>query len=93
MKLSIGVSKENNNSYKIICGPLESIKSKCIIYVILLPGTIDPMLGAKKIKSELINNSQNDSEMAEYLKKISLDDIIRVLPSGKIKIISAEKSK
>ena len=93
MKLSIGVSKENNNNYKIICGPLESVKSKCIIYTILLPGTIDPMIGAKKIKTELINNSQNDSDMAEYLKKISLDDIIRVLPSGKIKIISSEKSK
>jgi len=93
MKLSIGVSKENHNSYKIICGPLESVKSKCIIYVILLPGTIDPMLGAKKIKTELINNSQNDNDMTVYLKKISLDDIIRVLPSGKIKIISSERGK
>ena len=93
MKLSIGVSKENNNSYKIICGPLESVKSKCIIYVILLPGTIDPMVGAKKIKTELINNSQNDNDMTVYLKKISLDDIIRVLPSGKIKIISSERGK
>ena len=93
MKLAIGVSKENNNSYKIICGPLESIKLKCIIYAILLPGTIDPMLGAKKIKTELINKSQNDNDMTEYLKKISLDDIIRVLPSGKIKIISSERGK
>ena len=58
-----------------------------------MPGTIDPMLGAKKIKTELINNSQNDNDMTVYLKKISLDDIIRVLPSGKIKIISSERGK
>jgi hypothetical protein len=92
LKLSIGVTKENDN-YKIICGPVESIKSKSIIYSILLPGTIDPMNATKKIKTELINNSQNKAELIEYLKKVSLDDIIRVLPSGKIKIALSEKGK
>ena len=92
LKLSIGVTKENDN-YKIICGPVESIKSKSIIYSILLPGTIDPMNATKKIKTELINNSQNKAELIEYLKKVSLDDIIRVLPSGKIKIASSERGK
>jgi len=92
LKLSIGVTKENDN-YKIICGPVESIKSKSIIHSILLPGTLDPMHTAKKIKTELINNSQNKAELIEYLKKVSLDDIIRVLPSGKIKISLSERGK
>ncbi|HJU60154.1 MAG TPA: ribosome rescue protein RqcH [Nitrososphaeraceae archaeon] len=92
LKLSIGVTKENNN-YKMICGPLESIKSKSIIYSILLPGTLDPMHAAKKIKTELINNSQTKTELTEFLKKVSLDDIIRILPSGKIKIVLSERGK
>jgi hypothetical protein len=92
LKLSIGITKENNN-YKIICGPVESVKSKSIIHSILLPGTLDPMNAAKKIKTELINNSQNNVELIEFLKKVSLDDIIRVLPSGKIKISLSERGK
>ena len=92
LKLAIGITNENDN-YKIICGPVESIKLKSIIYSILVPGTIDPMNAAKKIKTELINNSKNNAEMIEFLKRMSLDDIIRVLPSGKIKISSSEKGK
>jgi hypothetical protein len=51
------------------------------------------MNAAKKIKTELINNSQNNVELIEFLKKVSLDDIIRVLPSGKIKISLSERGK
>jgi hypothetical protein len=51
------------------------------------------MNSTKKIKTELINNSQNNAELIKYLKKVSLDDIIRVLPSGKIKIALSEKGK
>ena len=58
-----------------------------------MPGTLDPMNAAKKIKTELINNSQNNVELIEFLKKVSLDDIIRVLPSGKIKISLSERGK
>jgi hypothetical protein len=51
------------------------------------------MNATKKIKTELITNSHNidDEDLIEFLKRISLDDIIRILPSGKIKIVSSEK--
>ena len=92
LKLAIGVTKDND-SYKVICGPVDSIKSKTIIYSIIVPGGIDPMNAAKKIKTELITNSHNieDEDLIEFLKRMSLDDIIRILPSGKIKIASSEK--
>ena len=92
LKLAIGVTKDND-SYKVICGPVDSIKSKSIIYSIIVPGGIDPMNAAKKIKTELITNSHNidDEELIEFLKRMSLDDIIRILPSGKIKIVASEK--
>ncbi len=57
LKLAIGVTKDND-SYKVICGPVDSIKSKSIIYSIIVPGGIDPMNATKKIKTELITNSQ-----------------------------------
>ncbi|HEY5737284.1 MAG TPA: ribosome rescue protein RqcH [Nitrososphaeraceae archaeon] len=91
LKLSIGVTKDNDG-YKLICGPVDSIKLKSIIYSIIVPGGIDPMNAAKKIKSELIANSQNvDDNLTEFLKRMSLDDVIRILPSGKIKITSSAK--
>ena len=91
LKLSIGVTKDND-IYKLLCGPFDSIKSKSIIYCIIVPGSIDPMNAAKKLKSEFITNSQNmDDDLIEFLKRISLDDIIRILPSGKLKITSSGK--
>ncbi|HEX6294592.1 MAG TPA: ribosome rescue protein RqcH [Nitrososphaeraceae archaeon] len=92
LKLSIGVTKDNDDNYKLICGPPDSIKLKSIIYSIIVPGSIDPMNAAKKLKAELITNSHNiDDDLIEFLKRISLDDIIRILPSGKIKITSSGK--
>ena len=91
LKLSIGLTKDND-IYKLLCGPFDSIKSKSIIYCIIVPGSIDPMNAAKKLKSELITNAQNvDDELIEFLKRIPLDDIIRILPSGKLKIASSGK--
>jgi predicted ribosome quality control (RQC) complex YloA/Tae2 family protein len=91
LKLSIGITKDNDG-YKLICGPVDSIKLKSIIYLIIVPGGIDPMNAAKKIKSELIANSQNiDDDLTEFLKRMSLDDVIRILPSGKIKITASAK--
>jgi hypothetical protein len=55
------------------------------------------MNAAKKIKSEFITHSKNvdddEEELTEYLKKIPLDDLIRILPPGKIKIASSGKGK
>lgn len=95
LKLAFGVFKEQD-SYNMICGPQNSVKIKSIIYVILLPGGIDAMNAAKKLKTELIknldkiNNEKNDT-LIEFLKQTSVDDIIRLLPPGKMKLFSIEK--
>lgn len=96
LKLAIGIFKDQN-SYNFICGPQISVENKSTIYGILLPGGMDPMNAAKKIKSEFIKFLQNNKntnileEMIIYLKGIPLDDIIRLFPPGKIKLISIEK--
>ena len=42
------------NRYALVCGPVDAVKKRSIVYAILLPGGIDPMNLAKKAKGELI---------------------------------------
>ena len=98
LKLAIGLSK-GPNSFNFICGPQVSIQTKSMIYGILLPGGLDPMNAAKKIKTDFIRFLENikDHDIFEeliiFLKTLSLDEIIRLFPPGKIKIISIEKGR
>jgi len=47
---------------------------------------------AKKVKSEFVRSiSEFDQGLAEYCKKISLDEFIRMLPPGQSKIERAER--
>jgi hypothetical protein len=49
---------------------------------------------AKKIKSEFVRVfSDFDSDLADYLKRANLDEIIRILPSGQSKIVSIERGQ
>jgi len=78
--------------YLLVCGPVGSIKKKSLVFSILLPGGMDPMNAAKKIKSELVRVSAPDTHgdesygLADFIKNTSLDDFIRTLPSGQSKI-------
>ena len=90
IRLALGLFN-NNNRYVVTCGPLNSIKKRSLFYCILLPGGIDPMNVAKKIKSEFVKHFKNNDNLFSLLKEFPLDDIIRVLPSGKTKIVSCHK--
>jgi hypothetical protein len=49
---------------------------------------------AKKIKSEFVKViSDFDPDLADYLKRVILDEIIRVLPSGQSKIERIERGQ
>jgi hypothetical protein len=43
------------------------------------------MTAAKKVKSELVKIA-GESELAESLKRISLDDFVRTLPTGQSRV-------
>ena len=93
LKLSIGLIKIENR-YTIVSGPLNAIKKRSLIFASLLPGGSDPMNLAKKIKSEFVRViSEFDSDLADYLKKVLLDDFIRVLPTGQSKIEHIERGQ
>ena len=94
LKLSIGLIQLEKKRYTLVCGPSNAIRKRSLIFASLLPGGSDPMNLAKKIKSEFVRVvSDFDSDLAEYLKKLILDDFIRMLPPGQSKIERIERGE
>ncbi|HEY7572660.1 MAG TPA: ribosome rescue protein RqcH [Nitrososphaeraceae archaeon] len=81
-----------HNKYSFVCGPVEAVRKRSILYVALLPGGYDPMEISKKIRIELYHSAteakdvNDNEELAAYLKSISYDEIIMALPGGRSKI-------
>ena len=73
VKIAIGIVDYEGK--RIMAGPVEALEAHCENYVVLKPGYTKKEAIAKKILHEI-----NEDEL------ISLDDIIRVLPSGKCDI-------
>ena len=94
LKLSIGLIQIENNRYTIVCGPSNAIRRRSLVFASLLTGGSDPMNLAKKVKSEFVRViSEFDSDLADYLKKVVLDEFIRMLPSGQSKIERIERGQ
>ncbi len=81
--------------YALMCGPQEAVKKKSIAYCVLLPGGNDPTNVAKKFKQELVrvcsDISEEFKELLEYLKSISIDEIVKTVPHGQSKILITKK--
>ena len=94
LKLSIGLIQIEKKRYRFVCGPSSAIQKRSLVLASLLPGGSDPMYLAKKIKSEFVKViSDFDPDLADYLKRVILDEIIRVLPSGQSKIERIERGQ
>lgn len=78
------------NQYKLMCGPLSAVKKKGLVYVTLVPGGYEPLISAKKVKSEIINKLNEVSHpFSDQLKKFPIDEFLRIMPSGSTKIIDS----
>jgi predicted ribosome quality control (RQC) complex YloA/Tae2 family protein len=84
IRLAIGIVQLDNRE-TLVCGPEEAIKSRAVFYSVLLQGGMDPMTAAKKAKSEFVKIA-GEGEVAETIKRISLDDFVRALPTGQSRI-------
>ena len=87
IRLAIGIIRLGNR-YALVCGPVDAVKKRSIVYAILLPGGIDPMNLAKKAKSELIKvartiavSTYRDDNPTEDSNSISSDltDFIKTI--------------
>jgi predicted ribosome quality control (RQC) complex YloA/Tae2 family protein len=88
LRMAIGVARLENR-YTVVCGPADAVKKRAIIYAILLPGGVQPLNVAKKIKSEfvrILGTSLNNEDLVDFVKTIMLEDFLRLMPSGQSKI-------
>ena len=85
LRLAIGIMYLNNRE-TLLCGPEEAIKKYSIFYGVLLQGGMDPMNAAKKVKSEFIKIANENTKIAELIKRMSLDEFVRALPTGQSRL-------
>jgi predicted ribosome quality control (RQC) complex YloA/Tae2 family protein len=88
LRMAIGVARLENR-YTVVCGPADAVKKSAIIYAILLPGGLQPLNVAKKIKSEfvrILETSSNNEDLVDFVKTIMLEDFLRLMPPGQSKI-------
>jgi predicted ribosome quality control (RQC) complex YloA/Tae2 family protein len=92
IKLAVGIMHLSDR-YLLVCGPVGAIRKKSLVFSMLLPGGLDPMNAAKKIKSELVRvataadtHRDDNYSLTDFIKNTSLDDFIRTIPSGRAKI-------
>jgi hypothetical protein len=69
-----------------------------LIYADLLPGGLDPMNIAKKIRNEFLSsldtdNTQQVESLSLFIRSASIDEFIRTLPNGQSKITSLHQEK
>jgi predicted ribosome quality control (RQC) complex YloA/Tae2 family protein len=90
VRLAIGVASVNGRNV-LVCGPEDAVKKRSLVYAVLLQGGMDPMNAAKKAKAALV--SAADEALAEYVKRIGLDDFVRALPTGQSKVSFAARGQ
>ncbi len=79
LRLAVGIIQQDID-YVLTCGPIEAMKKYSYCYAIIEPHGSEMVDTAKKIKVEFL---KLDEDIA---KNISIDDFVRVLPSGKSQI-------
>ena len=80
LKLAVGIIPHDEN-FVITCGPPETIKKNSICFAIIEPHGNEMVDAAKQIRVEFLKIHE------EIVKKISIDEFVRILPAGKSKII------
>src|ERR671933_442214 len=73
IKLAVGVMQmSNSNKFALVCGPIDAVKKRSLVYSVLLPGTMDPTNIAKKIKSEFIRIGSDRTDLIDFIKSTSI---------------------
>ena len=94
IKLAVGVMQmSNSNKFALVCGPIDAVKKRSLIYSVLLPGTMDPTNIAKKIKSEFIRIGSDLTDLIDFIKSMGIDDLVRTIPYGQSKISFTERGE
>ena len=69
LKLAIGLTRLGEFRYSIICGPNEAVPERSVVNAVLIPGAVDVVGLAKKIKSEFAKIlTQSEPSLVSYTK-------------------------
>ena len=80
LKLAVGIIPQDED-FVITCGPVETIRKNSICFAIIEPHGNEMVDSAKQIRTEFLKIHE------QIVKKISIDEFVRILPAGKSKII------
>ena len=84
LKLAVGLVKLKQK-IALMCGAPDSVKRNSLVYVLLAPNGSKVSGVAKKIKAEFVKIAGD--ELSDVAKNLSLDDIIRAIPTGECKVV------
>lgn len=77
----------------VVCGPEKALLKYCVSQVKLAPGKERGTIVGRRIKQILVSKIRDEKiHLKELAKKIPVDDIIRVLPSGSYKIVAEKQN-
>lgn len=77
---------DRSETATVVCGPEKAISSYCVSKVRISPGKEKASEFAKRVKQMLVSGVKDQVEK-EIAKKITIDEIIRVLPSGGFRVV------
>ncbi len=75
----------------VVCGPEKSLTGYCISLAKIAPGKEKSTAIARKIKQALVAKVK-DPTLKEAVKKLPIEEFIRVLPSGTYKLVSEKQN-
>src|SRR5487761_991994 len=75
----------------VVCGPNKSLSGYCVASAKIAPGKEKSTVVARKIKQALVGRVK-DATLREAVKKLPIEEFIRVLPSGTYKLVSEKQN-
>src|SRR5579875_937988 len=76
----------------VVCGPGKALANYCFALVKIAPGKEKASSISKRIKQSLISKVKEDS-LKNISKRVSIDEIMRVLPSGNYNLVSEKQNR
>ena len=92
-KLAIGLSFIEERPLLIV-GPPISISKRSICLRKIIPSGFDVVKASKKIKSDFVEyfiKNEFPEGLITFMKNLSIDEIVRILPVGQFKLLPIEK--
>jgi predicted ribosome quality control (RQC) complex YloA/Tae2 family protein len=86
LALAVGLTMHEGKPH-LMAGPPSAVKSRCSIYTEMRQGRASPAEAARKILAVLGSKAAED--VRDELRRITIDDVIRVLPPGGVEVANS----